>query len=26
VAEALNKRFPDAPAALPVYPAFRTAA
>ena len=24
VAEALNKRFPDAPAALPVYPAFRT--
>jgi hypothetical protein len=26
VAEALGKRFPDAPAALPVYPAFRTAA
>ncbi len=26
VAEALNKRFPDAPGALPVYPAFRTAA
>ena len=26
VAETLNKRFPDAPAALPVYPAFRTAA
>jgi hypothetical protein len=26
VAEALNKRFPDAPAALPVYPAFRTTA
>jgi hypothetical protein len=26
VAEALNKRFPDAPAALPVYPAFRNAA
>jgi hypothetical protein len=26
VAEALNKRFPDAPAALPIYPAFRTAA
>ena len=26
VAEALNKRFPDAPASLPVYPAFRTAA
>jgi hypothetical protein len=26
VAEALNKRFPDAPAALPVFPAFRTAA
>ena len=26
VAEALYKRFPDAPAALPVYPAFRTAA
>ncbi len=26
VAEALNKRFPDAPAALPVYPAFRTSA
>jgi hypothetical protein len=26
VAEALNKRFPDAPTALPVYPAFRTAA
>ena len=26
VAEALNKRVPDAPAALPVYPAFRTAA
>jgi hypothetical protein len=26
VAEALNKRFPDAPAALQVYPAFRTAA
>jgi hypothetical protein len=26
VGEALNKRFPDAPAALPVYPAFRTAA
>ncbi|HEY0815581.1 MAG TPA: hypothetical protein VGE11_20105 [Pseudonocardia sp.] len=25
VAEALNKRFPDAPASLPVYPAFRTA-
>jgi hypothetical protein len=26
VAEALAKRFPDAPTALPVYPAFRTAA
>ncbi|MBA3908020.1 MAG: hypothetical protein H0X35_15280 [Pseudonocardiales bacterium] len=26
VAEALNKRFPDAPASLPIYPAFRTAA
>jgi hypothetical protein len=26
VAEALAKRFPDAPQALPVYPAFRTAA
>ena len=26
VAEALGKRFPDGPASLPVYPAFRTAA